>query len=77
FRFNPIALSDLIRPRIPICSGQIWPAVGIRDPGSGIRDRIVGIGDPVVGISRFSLLKQWTTLLPDNASSGGVSPWQD
>lgn len=58
--------SDLIRPRIPICSGQIWPSVGIRDPGSGICDRLVGIGDPVAGIPRFSLLKQWTTLSPDH-----------
>jgi hypothetical protein len=64
------AYSDPNRRLIPICSGQIWPFVGIRD-------RIVGIGDPVVGIPRFSLLKQWTTLSPDNPSSGDVSPWQD
>lgn len=47
FRPKPIIDSDFIRLLIPICSGQIWPSVGIRD-------RIVGIGEPVVGIPRLS-----------------------
>lgn len=55
FRPKPTIDSDLIRSHFPICSGQIWPSIGIRDPGSGIRDRILGIGDPVIGIPRFSL----------------------
>jgi hypothetical protein len=61
---TPDAYTDPNRSRITICSGQIWPFVGIRD-------RIVGIGDPVVRIPRQHIF----TLCLHQSADGIICLW--